>query len=84
MNIDFRKDAADLQAFIIKALTDYGKTPSSDRGRKIDECCAYGLTARSAFFLGVEPEASGLQFCLPSRRTFAGGPEGPPLQPRFD
>ena len=32
MNIDFRQDAADLQAFIGKTLGDYGSTPSSDRG----------------------------------------------------
>ena len=33
MNIDFRKDATDLQAFIVTTLADYGRTPSSDRGR---------------------------------------------------
>jgi len=33
VNIDFRKDAADLQAFIVKTLSDYAATRSSDRGR---------------------------------------------------
>jgi len=33
MNIDFRRDAADLQAFIVDTLTNYAAVPASERGR---------------------------------------------------